>query len=601
MKTALFPLALALTPVLSAFAGSEEEVIGLPPDVVYDPAEVTARLIELGQNKNEVTTHLRVITKDIGPRMTSSQGLIEAQGWARDTFRRWGLESWLEEWGEFPVGFDRGPSSGRMVAPEEMDLMFMTQAWTPGTAGPVRGRAILEPMTAEAVDAIASELAGAWLFRRDGEERPEREVRQYLDDKCKEMGTAGVVRRGPDSGLLVTGGNHRIEWDDLPTSVSVRLLDEHYDEILERLEANEVVELEFDIQNYFRKGPIKQHNVVADIKGREKPDEYVIIQAHIDSWDGAEGAADNGTGTSITLEAARLLMEAGVQPRRTIRFVLYSGEEQGLFGSKGYVESHKDEHHKISVVFNHDNGTQAVAGVGVTPPMVEDFENCFRDVMELETPYEFAISEVDGLRPGPSDHAPFVRAGIPAFFWKQSEEGYRRIHHTQYDTYEETDPEALRYSALVVALAAHNFAELDHMVDRTDMRAPQPRLMGVRLDRSGVGILELTGSDTLAAKAGWQAGDMILSVDGEEMENSRQLVNAIRSGGPKKVIVIKRGDEEIESTLDWSDDPDEPRRAKAAAAREARREARRAQREAEREARRKQGEESPEGETEEQL
>ncbi len=563
---------------------SEEEVVGLAPAPAYSHAAATERLLQLGHERNEVMTHLRVLTKDIGPRMTSSQGLIEAQAWARDTFKRWGLEARLEEWGEFPVGFDRGPSSGRMFRASEeeaVELDFITRAWSAGTTGPVRAHAVLEPTTMEGVDEIVPKLAGAWLVRSAGRDQ-DRDVRSYLKEKCDEVGIAGSVRSGPSSGLLVTGGGHNIEWDELPTDVSVTLLVDQYKALVQHLEAGEDVELEFDIQNIFRKGPIKQHNVVADIKGTEFPDEYVIVQAHIDSWDGAEGAADNGTGTSITMEVARLMMEAGVKPRRTIRFVLYSGEEQGLYGSKGYVKSHKDEHDKISVVFNHDNGTRAVGGVAFTEPMRADFEHCFREVLTLDEEREFELSVVEGLRPGPSDHAPFVSAGIPAFFWAQSEEGYKKIHHTQFDTYEETDADALRYSVLVVALAAHNFAELDHKVDRTDMVAPQPRRMGVYLDRSGVGIEGVSDGDGRAFAAGWKKGDKVVSVDGVEVSNRRELTRELRGGGPRKVFVIKRGEELIETVLDWTDDPDEPRRVKAAAKAAAAKEARAAKRAADR-------------------
>ena len=357
--------------------------------------------------------------------------------------------------------------------------------------------------------------------------------------------------------------------------VSVTLLSAHYAELFAKLEAEESVELEFDIQNFFRKGPIKQHNVIADIRGTEFPDEYVIVQAHIDSWDGAEGAADNGTGTSITMEVARLMMEAGIQPRRTIRFVLYSGEEQGLFGSKGYVRLHEDEHEKISVVLNHDNGTQAVGGVAMTEPMRADFEQCFREVMELDDEREFKLRVVGGLRPGPSDHAPFVSAGIPGFFWDQSEEGYTKIHHTQHDTYEETDADALRYSVLVVALAAHNFAELDHMLDRTEMVAPKPRLMGVALEG---GEIMRVYEETLAAEAGWKKGDKILTVDGEAVSTRREIVRAISAGEPRKVIVIARGEDELETVIDWTNDKDEAARAKLRAKEEAERAAKEAAR-----------------------
>lgn len=574
-------LALFLTaPFLHA---SEEEVVGLAPAETYSHADVTTQLLELGREHNEVMTHLRVLTKDIGPRMTSSRGLIEAQLWARDTFTRWGLDARLEEWGEFPVGFDRGPSSGHMYSPDATELVFMTDAWTAGTLGAVRGPAILEPNTIEGVDAILPILKNAWIVRRkERGDRPKGKVRRYLKEKREEFGAAGYVRSGMKDGRLVTGGNSNVDWDDLPHNISVVLLADQYNALVEKLEADQAVELEFDIQNIFRKGPIKQHNVVADIRGTEFPDEYVIVQAHIDSWDGAEGAADNGTGTSITMEVARLMMEAGVKPRRTIRFVLYSGEEQGLYGSKGYVETHADEHDQISAVFNHDNGTQAVGGVATTDAMLADFEHCFREVLELDDRYDFDLSVVGGLKPGPSDHAPFVSAGIPAFFWKQSEDGYTKIHHTQYDTYEETDPEALRYSVLVVALAAHNFAELDHKLDRTNMVAPKPRLMGVMLDESGVGIGRLSGPGR-ATDAGWQKGDKILSVDGEVVENRRQLVRALKAGDPRKVFVILRGEEEIETVLDWSDDPDEPRRQKHALEREEARAARKAQRAAKRE------------------
>ena len=127
---------IALLLTTTALRASEEEVVGLPPEAPYEHAVATQRLIELGRERNEVMTHLRVLTKDIGPRMTSSQGLIEAQAWARDTFLRWGLDARLEEWGEFPVGFDRGHSRGAMFAPDAMELEFITHAWTAGTGGP---------------------------------------------------------------------------------------------------------------------------------------------------------------------------------------------------------------------------------------------------------------------------------------------------------------------------------------------------------------------------------------------------------------------------------------------------------------------------------
>ena len=162
------------------------------------------------------------------------------------------------------------------------------------------------------------------------------------------------------------------------------LLRKQFDEIAGWLKDGKAVTLEFDIRNYFKKGPIKLYNVIADIPGTEKPDEYVIVGGHIDSWDGATGATDNGTGVSTTLEAARILMKAGVKPKRTIRFMLWSGEEQGLLGSAAYVKAHKDLMPKISAVLVHDGGTNYLSGIGATEAMLSDFEQVFAPVKELD-------------------------------------------------------------------------------------------------------------------------------------------------------------------------------------------------------------------------
>jgi len=240
--------------------------------------------------------------------------------------------------------------------------------------------------------------------------------------------------------------------------------------------------------------------------------------------------------------------------------VLYSGEEQGLYGSRGYVERHVAELDKISVVLNHDNGTHYLKGVGVTRAMLEDFEQVFALVKRLDPARPFEIRVVDGLRPGPSDHSPFIGAGVPAFHWDQSEEGYQHLHHTQYDTLEQVDDDDQTHSALVVALAAVGFANLDHLVDRSFMRAPQPRRMGVFLGGDSGCELERVVPDSRAAQAGWQAGDRILSIGGVEVSGRRQLVRELQAAEAKMAVVLQRGEERIETELDYSGDPLEAER-----------------------------------------
>ena len=168
--------------------------------------------------------------------------------------------------------------------------------------------------------------------------------------------------------------------------------------------------------------------MIADIPGSELPDEYVIIGGHIDSWDGATGTTDNGTGVATTLEAARILMKAGVKPRRTIRFMLWSGEEQGLLGSRAYVKAHKELMPKISAVIVHDGGTNYLAGIGGTEAMQSDFEPVFAPIKELDSKYPFEVRKVAGLFGGGSDHASFLEANVPGFFWRQQGLGQIPAH-----------------------------------------------------------------------------------------------------------------------------------------------------------------------------
>ena len=226
------------------------------------------------------------------------------------------------------------------------------------------------------------------------------------------------------------------------------LLRKQFDEIAGWVKEGKTVTLEFDIRNYFKKGPIKLYNVIADIPGTENPDEYVIVGGHIDSWDGATGATDNGTGIATTLEAARILKKAGVKPRRTIRFMLWSGEEQGLLGSEAYVKAHKDLMPKISAVLVHDGGTNFLSGIGATEAIYSDFEQVFTPVKELDPKnYPFAVRKVAGLRGGGSDHASFLSANVPGFFWRQDgKANYEHTHHTQYDTFDAANPDYQKHS-----------------------------------------------------------------------------------------------------------------------------------------------------------
>jgi len=531
---------------------TSETAVELPPasELVDDPKQ--QELIELGRTSFMGERHMEVITGHFPKRLTGSPGLERAQGWLLMVFEDFGLVARKEEWGSVPVGFERDLSSGRIVAPEERDLVFTTPCWSPGTVDAVRGPALIEPATLEELQERSAEFEGAWMLRNPDVGRADR---AKFAEAYVEIGVAGTLQPGARDGRIVTGGSMRVDWDDLPTLVRVTVTYEDFASLRDQVEEGTAVELEFDVRNQFLHGPIPQYNVITEIEGSEFPDEFVIVQGHMDAWDGAQGACDNGTGMATTMEAARLIMEAGIVPRRTIRFVFYTGEEQGLLGSRGYVERHIDELERVSIVLNHDNGTNYLKGIAATEAMLEDFEHVFAPIQRLDPTRPFEIRQVPGLRPGPSDHAPFVEAGVPAFHWDQSNAGYRRLHHTQHDTLAEVNHDDQRHSSLVVALAAVRFANLDHLVDRSYMREPDPRRMGVFLGGDSGTVLERVVDGGRAAEAGWKTGDRILTIDGVAITERAEVVAELQKGGPKKVVVLEREGEEVETTLDYSDDP----------------------------------------------
>jgi hypothetical protein len=253
-----------------------------------------------------------------------------------------------------------------------------------------------------------------------------------------------------------------------------------------------------------------------------------------------------------------LIAASGVKPLRTIRFVLYSGEEQGILGSEGYVRDHKDELDDISVVFTHDAGGTFLAGVDATYAMLADMDRVCAPLFDLDPARPFTVYEVPGIKnSGDSDHAPFIKAGVPSFFWHQSEIGYEHVHHTQFDVLEQIDRGDLEHSAVVAAVVALGCAQLDHKLDRTDSKSPPRRMLGVQLEDTT--LASVTG-DGRAAKAGWKEGDRILAVDGESVKSQEELADRVQLGGARKTFRIARGDDTIESVIDWSDDKAEKER-----------------------------------------
>ncbi len=379
---------------------------------------VIRRIIDLGVNDNRVMEWADYATNRFGGRLTGSDAYNNAAEWAVWQFGQWGIQAELDEVGEVPVGFNRGPWFGRMVAPEEEALYFGTPSFTSGTKGLQRGRVVIlhadpfsipgrnpSPEDVEAkreavqealaeVGADPSAFQGAWVliagestgFGRDGRrstpEYSDSELIPPLTQALVDAGALGTVQRSGDPIRILDG--HVDSWDELPELPDIKLVDTQYDQIRSMVEAGEPVELEFDIRNWFKIGPVKYHNVVAVIPGSTYPDEYIVLGGHLDSFDGSTGAVDDGSGFSPGMEAMRLIMAAGGAPKRSVAMILFAAEENGLVGSQAWLRNHPEMQEKVVALINRDHSPSAITGAVVPGTWYEDFQTITAPLATLE-------------------------------------------------------------------------------------------------------------------------------------------------------------------------------------------------------------------------
>ncbi len=535
--------------------------VSVAQDRALVPEEVAATIRTEGLERSRVMQFQDHLCNQIGGRLTGSAAFDDACRWARDEFAAMGLDARLEQWDEWRVWWDRGQWMGRMVEPEAMEFQVATPAWSAPTRGLVRGPLHAMPEDAAGVEDVAARLAQGerfYLFGAPPGRRSEGAVVDAIRGWIDSGAILGTVQSAASTGYADARYANQIrvfgdrmvamrDFDDRPRTPSIVLRDDHAEALAERLGAGEPVVVEFDLRNRFRRGPVPLHNVVADLVGSERPEEMVIVCAHLDSWHQATGATDNGTGVCSTLEAARLLTAAGARPRRTIRFILWGGEEQGLLGSRQYVVRHRREMHRVSAVFNHDSGTNHVYGLRVTEAMQPLFERVFAPVLGMACPDPdfdgpvFELSTTQEMAPagGGSDHASFATVGVPAWSWPlRGQLPYGYGWHSQWDTYAIVVPEYQAHNATVFALAALGVANLDGLLPREKVLRRDPNSKGDAslLIEAWLGIevdvdLRVTAveAEGLGARAGLAAGDRLTGLFGETAEDAVDLARALRA------------------------------------------------------------------------
>jgi carboxypeptidase Q len=449
----------------------------------------------------EATAHSGVVatfdhlTNVIGPRLTGSPALKRAADWAADELRGMGLANVHEETFEFGRGWTLEGLTLEMTRPRYFPLVGYPEAWTPSTAGALEGRPVyVGDWSEEQIRARASQLRGRIVLpyrpmeafitedraqpvgqdapARTGAPpflRPEASVdRRALRDALRDAG-AGVMlapNQGSEGTLFVLGD--RTTPDDAVPSVV--LASEHYDLIVRMIQAGEPVRMRVDVRARYHEEDTNGYNVLADIPGTDPEigEEVVMLGAHLDSWHAATGATDNADAVASAMEAMRILKTLGVRPRRTIRLALWSGEEEGLLGSRAYVAEHygpedAESRDRLSVYLNHDPGRGGIYGWYMEDNAAA--KAVFDVWLEPLKDVGARGNVLEGI--GSTDHRAFTAAGLPGFNTVQDYRGYDvRTHHTNQDFYERMRPEDLREAAVVLATFLYHAAMRDAKIPR---------------------------------------------------------------------------------------------------------------------------------------
>lgn len=430
---------------------------------------VVRGIVRLGTTDGRAMEWLDILSNRFGGRMPGSDAYTHAAAWARMQFAQWGLRAELEEAGQVAVGFNRGPWMARMVAPREETLRMATPAFTAGTRGRQRGLAVVGPATLDQALARAAEFRDKWVLiggRSSGGGRDGEYVHQprAIMLALAKAGALGTIQAAEEP--LYSGTAAPTSWDALPTLPDIKLASGQYDGIRQRTAAGEPVELEFEIRNWFYPGPVAWHNVVARIPGTQQPDEIVLLGAHLDSFDGATGAADNGAGVATMMEAMRLLAASGEKPRRTIMLVLFGAEELGLKGAAAFAQRHAAALPGVVMMLNRDARPGALSGIAVPPAWGDVFARVQRNLADVHPVFGFQATIGQAPRPrnrgnAGSDADVFAAKGIlTPRLSALSDFDYEHVRHTVADTYDHVLPyrTAQQYSAIALAIMAHEVA-----------------------------------------------------------------------------------------------------------------------------------------------
>lgn len=506
---------LTLPLALAAFAlcGRFVPAAGADATVAADPLlAADQKIIAEERDHSQVLDNLEYLSDMIGPRLTGSDRLTLASNWTAQKMKEYGLQNVHLEPYTIPRGWMRGTATAHIVEPNGLPISVAQLAWSPGTHGRIVGSVVTMKVDKEEdLAAYKGKLHNAFIILGRVPDAPEKagamalpdqktpdpipafgspapeapkapysppsmsdyrkimELRKKIMDFAKGEGVAAVLMDSSKPYFLL---NMTGSWTSNSALPTFFVAHENILMIERLLHRNQPVTLELSSTAHFTHGPITVNNTVGDITGSSKPDEIVLMGGHLDSWDLGTGSTDNGTGSMAVLEAARAIKATGLVPARTLRFVMFTGEEEGLMGSKAYVDAHKKEMDHYDVVFVHDTGTGRVKGA-----WLQDRAECkpvLAQQFDLLTSLGL-VTDTPTLLPGKmngTDHASFDDAGVPAFAFNQQDANYNLNHHSQADTFDKVRPDDLKQGAAVLAILGYNAAEMPDRYPRTPAKTP---------------------------------------------------------------------------------------------------------------------------------
>ena len=541
MKRLRFPYPFVLAVLLVSLAAHSQV---RPPDAA-DAAMLNRIWLE-GTNNSRVMEHLGWLTDVFGPRIPGSPAYNKAAAWAVRRFTELGLlGAVVEPAGEIGLGWSYEYVSAHMTAPSYMPILAYPRPWTGSTEGKISGSPVLAVISSKAdMDIYRGTLKDAIVFLENP--RPVhpnfKAPAKRLDDKdFKDLQDTPIpVKPARPGGSMPEGG---LKWEELeeffkseevgvlvePSSGSrsdfgtvkvdayggngkdyitrdqsprIIIAAEQYNRICRILDLKVPVTLEIEVRATIYDKDTQGYNVTAEIPGTDKKDELVMLGGHLDSWTGGTGAVDNAAGCAVAMEAVRILKALGVKPRRTIRAAFWTGEEEGFYGSRGYVVRHfgdtdkeslakmdfdaleknwrnplgdstkilaKPDYGKISGYFNYDNGSGRIRGIHIqenfqVKPIFEEWMKPLKDLGVTA----IALQNTDG-----TDHLPFDYIGIPGFQFIQDPLDYfPGLHHTNQDVYDHAVPEDLVQSAVVMAYFVYQTAMREELLPRKPLTIP---------------------------------------------------------------------------------------------------------------------------------